>query len=401
MSWRVRKLGEFITVKHGWAFKGEYFSGSGKYILLTPGNAHEHGGLKLRLGKEKFYLGEFPPEYLMKTGDMLVIMTDLIQAAPILGGALVVPEDDRFLHNQRLGLVEYLQDSPIDKGFLYYLLNSSPYRAQVKGSATGATVRHTAPKRICDCSVLVPDTLEEQQQVAQFLSAYDDLIGINQCRIALLEESARLLYREWFINLRFPGSEPKNSGQELPEGWVRKNLYDIADLTMGFPFQAALFNSDGDGKKAIRIRDIPNLESSTWTTENPSSVRYEVVRGDFLLGMDGIFHMNHWAGDAGWLVQRVCRVRAKDDLYQAYIAHALYEPIKNLEASISGATVAHLGAKHLKAIELLIPPQDFFGELTLLNDLLEQKITLIEQNKVLQETRNTLLPKLMSGAIQV
>lgn len=229
MSWRVHKLGEFITVKHGWAFKGEYFSGSGKYILLTPGNAHEHGGLKLRPGKEKFYLGEFPPEYLMKTGDMLVIMTDLIQAAPILGGALVVPEDDCFLHNQRLGLVEYLEDSPIDKGFLYYLLNSPAYRAQIKGSATGATVRHTAPKRICDCSVLVPETLAEQQQVAQLLSAFDDLIGTNQCRIALLEESARLLYREWFVNLRFSGYELANWKDGIPGGWDRKPVSELID----------------------------------------------------------------------------------------------------------------------------------------------------------------------------
>ena len=103
MNWQPHKLGEFISIKHGWAFKGEYFSDSGKYILLTPGNAHETGGLKLRPGKEKYYLGEFPPDYLMKTGDMLVVMTDLIQAAPILGGAIVVPEDDRFLHNQHKG----------------------------------------------------------------------------------------------------------------------------------------------------------------------------------------------------------------------------------------------------------------------------------------------------------
>jgi type I restriction enzyme S subunit len=151
MSWQKRKVGDFIKIKHGWTFKGEFFADSGSYILLTPGNAHESGGLKLRAGKEKYYSGDFPPEFLMKRGDMLVIMTDLIQAAPILGGAILIPEDDRFLHNQRLGLVEFLPESPIDRNFLYYSLNSPNYRAQVRGSATGATVRHTAPTRICEC----------------------------------------------------------------------------------------------------------------------------------------------------------------------------------------------------------------------------------------------------------
>lgn len=314
-------------------------------------------------------------------------------------GRCTFDDDKNIFLGQRLFL--YRPDPELlDWNYLAYVLQSPLMQSKLHGMSFGATVAHIKVGYAENLEIPCP-SLDIQKSIGSLLAAYDDLIETNCSRISLLEESARLLYREWFINLRFSGSELKNSGQELPEGWVRKKLYDIADLTMGFPFQAALFNSDGDGKKAIRIRDIPNLESSTWTTENPSSVRYEVVRGDFLLGMDGIFHMNHWAGDAGWLVQRVCRVRAKDDLYQAYIAHALYEPIKNLEASISGATVAHLGAKHLKAIELLIPPQDFFGELTLLNDLLEQKITLIEKNKVLQETRNTLLPKLMSGAIQV
>lgn len=89
MSWRKCKLGEIISIKHGWAFKGEYFSDNGKYILLTPGNAYEQGGMKLRPGKEKYYLGEFPQEFLMKAGDMLVVMTDLIQAAPILEAHLL------------------------------------------------------------------------------------------------------------------------------------------------------------------------------------------------------------------------------------------------------------------------------------------------------------------------
>lgn len=387
MSWRVRKLGEFITVKHGWAFKGEYFSGSGKYILLTPGNAYEHGGLKLRPGKEKFYLGEFPPEYLMKTGDMLVIMTDLIQAAPILGGALVVPEDDRFLHNQRLGLVEYLQDSPIDKGFLYYLLNSPAYREQIKGSATGATVRHSAPKRICDCSVLVPDTLAEQQQVAQVLSAYDDLISTNQCRIALLEESARLLYREWFINLRFPGFELVKRIDGIPEGWSRERLDSALLLQRGF-----------DLPNGVRKPGSIPIYASAGINGYHSDAK---VKGPGVVtGRSGTLGLVHYVPGDFWPLNTALWVKEFRRVTPIFAYFMLSE--MNLAQYNSGASVPSLDRKVVHPVEILIPPERVIGQFDeYVGPLFEQVEYLREANLQATDARDALLPQLMSGAIRV
>src|SRR5271157_2323317 len=98
MRWSTVKLGELVTIKHGYAFDGRFFSDSGKYVLLTPGNCYERGGLKLRGEKERYYVGDIPDEYLLHTGDLLVVMTDLVNTAPILGGAFLIPEDDRYLH---------------------------------------------------------------------------------------------------------------------------------------------------------------------------------------------------------------------------------------------------------------------------------------------------------------
>ena len=227
MRWVSLKLGEVLDVKHGYAFKSEFFTDSGQYVLLSPGNCHEEGGLKLKGDKEKYYSGEFPAEYLMSEGDMLVVMTDLINTAPILGGAFVIPENNRFLHNQRLGAVQITDDQRIDKGFLYYLLNSHDYRAQVRGSASGATVRHTAPTRIKECVVRVPCDVSYQKMIGSILSTYDDLIENNRRRMALLEESARLLYREWFGRLRFPGYEHTPIVDGVPQGWEPKTLGDL------------------------------------------------------------------------------------------------------------------------------------------------------------------------------
>jgi type I restriction enzyme, S subunit len=186
MRWEVVELGQVIDIKHGYAFKSAFFADQGEYILLTPGNCHESGGLRLKGDNEKFYAGDFPSEYLLHEGDMLVVMTDLINRAPILGGSFLIPENNRFLHNQRLGLVQIADEQRIDKLFLYYLLNTYDYRAQVRGSASGATVRHTSPGRIKECKVRIPREVGYQRRIGETLLAYDELIENNRRRMALL-----------------------------------------------------------------------------------------------------------------------------------------------------------------------------------------------------------------------
>jgi len=108
-----------ISIKHGFSFKGEYFDSEGDYILITPGNFKEEGGFKFDLAKAKFYKGDFPIEYICKKGDLIVAMTE--QAEGLLGSMAIVPEDNRFLHNQRIGLVR-IDENEIDIEYLYHLL---------------------------------------------------------------------------------------------------------------------------------------------------------------------------------------------------------------------------------------------------------------------------------------
>src|SRR5437879_5860914 len=119
-QWLKRNMGDLFEIKHGFAFKGEYFCDEGQYILLTPGNFREEGGLKLKGDKEKFYSGTFPREFLLRRGDLLVTMTDLTQQSPILGSAAFVPEADRFLHNQRLGKIVNIKTNEVTVEFLFY-----------------------------------------------------------------------------------------------------------------------------------------------------------------------------------------------------------------------------------------------------------------------------------------
>lgn len=286
----------------------------------------------------------------------------------------------------------------LDSTFLYYAFLNIGKQNGFAPYFTGATIKHLPREQLARVPIRFPEW-SEQKAIAVVLSAYDDLIATNQRRIALLEDAARRLYREWFVHLRFPGHESVPVKDGVPEGWAVRNLFDVCDVDYGFPFKANQFNSDCIGMPAIRIRDIPDVTTSTYTAEEVDS-SYVVRRGDFLIGMDGIFHMNFWVGEDALLVQRVCRIRPKNDLHRAFFGLALHAPIKAFEATIQGATVAHLGAKHLKSIELLIPAA-LDEQLNYLNQSLWQQIQLREVNRKLTQARDLLLPKLMSGQLDV
>lgn len=184
-------------------------------------------------------------------------------------------------------------------------------------------------------------------------------------------------------------------------GWEKVNLYDFAQVKMGFPFKAEDFNEKNIGKPAIRIRDIPNNWTKTYTTQEVSD-DYIVEQGDILIGMDGFFYLEMWGGQKGYLVQRVCRLRSITKSLQGYLNEALKEPIKYYEKTISGATVAHLGAKHLKEIFITLPNNKIIIEhLEVFNKISTQKITLLNQNQKLKEARDILLPRLMNRTIEV
>lgn len=288
----------------------------------------------------------------------------------------------------------------IDKEFLYYKLIE--LEKHFHSESYGAAIQNINTDILRRTKISLPP-LQTQKRIASILSAYDDLIENNLKRIKLLEETAQNIYKEWFVNFRFPNYEntPINQETGLPEGWEKVNLYDFAEVKMGFPFKADDFNEANIGKPAIRIRDIPNNWTKTYTTQEVSE-DYTVEQGDILIGMDGFFYLEIWGGQKGYLVQRVCRLRSVQKELQGFLFEALREPIKYYEKTISGATVAHLGAKHLKEIFITVPKGVLIIEqLGVFNKIANQKITLLNQNQKLKEARDILLPRLMNRTIEV
>ncbi|MFS0670141.1 restriction endonuclease subunit S [Peribacillus frigoritolerans] len=156
-------LGEKLSVKHGFAFQGKFFSNTGEYILLTPGNFFEGGGYRDRGDKQKYYQGEIPKEYILNKGELLIAMTE--QAPGLLGSPLIVSESNKFLHNQRLGLI-VLKKEDLNRLYLFHLFNHPNIRKLIHSKATGTKVRHTSPSKIEEVMVSFPPLLLQNQFAA-------------------------------------------------------------------------------------------------------------------------------------------------------------------------------------------------------------------------------------------
>lgn len=182
-GWEKSDLTHLITIKHGFAFKSEFYSDKGQYVLLTPGSFYETGGFRDQGSKTKYYIGDIPDGYILSQGDMLLAMTE--QAEGLLGSALFVPENNRYLHNQRLGLVQILNQEKVCKDFLYLFFNSPSIRKQITEQSTGTKVKHTSPDRLCSVIGLIPP-LKEQQKIAEIISSWDQAISATE---RLLENS--------------------------------------------------------------------------------------------------------------------------------------------------------------------------------------------------------------------
>jgi len=407
MSWHEVALGDAIHVKHGFAFKSQYFSDSGEFIVLTPGNFNEEGGFRLRPDKDRFYTGDIPEDYVLDEGDLVVAMTE--QGPGLLGSSALIPEGGKYLHNQRLGLIQEMDNKALDKRFLYYLFNTRPVRGQISGSATGTKVRHTAPERIYRVRVTVPTDVNQQRHIASTLFAYDDLIENNRRRIQLLEQAARLLHKEWFVRLRFPGHEHVKVKDGVPEGWEKVSVSSFCNVSRGGsprPIKDYL----GGTVPWFKIGDATSSESPFVFLTNDriidDGVRKSVLLPpqELILSNSATCGIPYFTGISGcihdgWLYFKKLQRISKWFLYCGLFAKQ-HEIIMGIG---EGATQKNLNTNYIGRLALLLPTDDTllrsFDDVV--HPLFDQIFSLAQQNRQLTQARDLLLPQLMSGEVVV
>ena len=398
MSWREIALGDAIRVKHGFAFKSLFFSDSGEFVVLTPGNFNEEGGFRLRPGKDRFYTGNIPEDYVLDEGDLIVAMTE--QGPGLLGSSALIPLGGTFLHNQRLGLVQDIDDNVLDKLFLYYLFNTRPVRAQINGSASGTKVRHTAPDRIYRVKVTVPADVCEQKMIGAVLTAYDDLIENNRRRIQLLEQAARLLYKEWFVHLRFPGHEHVQIQDGMPEGWEKRALSEIADITMGQSPKSIYYNEDGNGLPFHQ--GVTNFGDRFPSHQTYCTVQNRVAEpGDILFSVRAPVGRINITTDKIVIGRGLAAIRSNRD-QQNLLFYALKSHFFKEDMMGGGAIFAAITKKDLHRVAL-VQATDRIAEMFVEHVRpIDLQIERLQQAiRRLAQARDLLLPRLMNGEVVV
>jgi type I restriction enzyme S subunit len=398
-TWTRTTLGEFFRLKHGFAFKGEFFANSGPYILLTPGNFRADGGLEARGDREKYYVGDFPKEFLLNEGEVLVVLTDLTQDAPILGSPAIIPAGRKYLHNQRLGKVVGLDESKLKKKFLYYLLNTANVREQIKATATGSTVRHTAPDRIYTVRVTLPEPLH-QQRIADVLSAYDDLIQSNSRRIKVLKAMAKII----FDGASQSSSEPWT---QLPISELYEELFDGPHATprpsTSGPIYLGIKNVTEQGELDLTdIRHIAEEDYPKWTR------RVVPQSGDIVFTYEATLNRYGIIGEdfCGCLGRRMALIRpdkSKIDSYlllQCLLSNQWRDEVRS--KTISGATVDRIPLTTFPSFQISVPGPEARRRIApAIRACEEMAENCRRRNDVLRKTRDFLLHKLVSGEVSV
>jgi type I restriction enzyme S subunit len=279
-----------------------------------------------------------------------------------------------------------VNQSRADKHFIYYLFNSSPVRQEIRNTSSGAKVRHTSPERIYRVQVRVPDS-GEQKKIAAILTAYDDLIEVNQRRIAALETMAEELYREWFVRLRFPGHAKVKLVKGRPAKWSEKKFGTFCVLQRGFDLP------DAD----VVPGPYPIIASTSIKGyHHEFKVKPPVVTTgrSGSLGEVLLVHTEAWPLNTALYVKDFC----------GNSPFLVYYTLKNmgLEKFNAGAGVPSLNRNHLTSIKLNVPDEPLhkrFDEVV--GPIHDQKEQLVKMNASLRQTRDLLLPRLISGKLRV
>lgn len=320
-------------------------------------------------------------------------------------GRCTFPDTEQIFLGQRL--FQYRANPELlDWNYLAYALQSPFVQNKLHAVSFGATVPHIKVGDAEHLEIPYPP-LATQKVIGETLAAYDDLIENNRRRIALLEESARLLYREWFVDMRFPGHETRNATGSLPTGWAVQSLAELATVN-----RASLGSKDRPER--IRYIDIASVQTGVVSAvepidfaEAPGRARRLVQHGDVIWSCVRPNRRSFallWEPDSTVVVSTGFAVLTATAVPFSYLYFATTSEnfVAYLTNRATGAAYPAVSGTDFEDACVLCPDSETlqaFDELCL--PMLEMKSKLLVQNERLTEARNALLTKLMSGEIAV
>ncbi|WP_418326497.1 restriction endonuclease subunit S [Segatella sp.] len=411
MEWKEVRLGDVCEIKHGFAYKGKYFSDTPTCdILVTPGNFTLSGGFKL--DKPKFYNGPVEKDYILSKGDLIVTMTDLSKNIDTLGYSALVPEVKglTFHHNQRIGLVENIANN-VDKYFLYWIMRTPAYQSFIATHSSGTTVHHTSPKGIGNYVFKLPP-LDDQRRIASILSSLDRKIELNNKINADLEEMAQAIFKNWFVDFE-PFKDGKFVDSELgmiPEGWKVGRLDEIADVVGGStPSKAKPEYYTQKGIAWLTPKDLSN-HPAVYTSRGVIDITEEGYNSTSTKLMPKgtiLFTSRAPIGYISIAQNDICTNQGFKSLVPkkagtCFLYCFLKYVTPEIENKSTGSTFKEASGSLMKSLQVIMPEQKVFEDFeTIVSPLFARIESLEKENSRLSLLRDTLLPRLMSGELEV
>lgn len=404
MEWKEVRLGDVVEIVNGFAFKSKAFTLEGIPVIKIK---NIKAGKVILNDLDYISTSDINPKYTkIRSSDILITMTgNRMDGSPEtwVGKVSLFRHQGDFYLNQRVSALRLIDDT-VDNNFLSYYLSSwqSQLYFALNSNSSGGQANIT-PAVVQEYRLMVPE-LETQRSIASILSSLDRKIELNNKINADLEEMAQAIFKNWFVDFE-PFKDGRFVDSELgmiPEGWKVGSPYEYAKVVYGAPYKSAKFNDNGEGLPLIRIRDLKDCNPQFYTPEILPQTEY-VNMGDIVAGMDAEFVPHIWKGNTGLLNQRVCKLMPQQtSISNLFVLYLMKPELEFVQSYKTGTTVSHLGKADIDKFVVVLPPLEVVEECSKILDSILQRIKNISaESRTLSTLRDTLLPRLMSGEIEI
>lgn len=414
-EWNEYELGEFFDLISGFAFKSKEFQEKGVPVLKIKNIKPLNVKYDELAYVSPSYLNS-KSKFIVKKDDLLISMTgNRIEGTPEtwVGKVSYFNKEEPFLVNQRVGILRNTNETKISNRFMVYKLSTEEMQKYFISIATSSGGQaNISPTQILGTRLKLPP-LSTQQKVASILSALDEKIELNNRMNKVLEQMAQAIFKQWFVDFEFPNEngEPYKSsggemewceelGKEIPKGWRIGCLADIAEILMGQSPKSEFYNTTGEGLPFHQ--GVANYGYRYPVHNVFCSHLLRVARkGSILMSVRApVGRLN--IADRDIVIGRgLCAITPKHNYY-SYL-FALLQTVFAVEDRYGSGTIFNsISKKELENIKIIIPTMELMRLFDEVASSYDSKISNnCNQISLLSQTRDTLLPKLMSGEIDV
>lgn len=379
--------------KHGDCINHE---GSGYYFISCKDVADEtiHYENAREITKEDFLDADRRTN--LAANDILITNSGTIGRMALVKD---IPETRKTTFQKSVAIVR-ADTSIVAPTYLYYLLKSKVQ--DFVNSSNGSAQKNLLLSTMRDFDISFEESFDTQHRIATILSRYDSLIENYQKQIKLLEEAAQRLYKEWFIDLHFPGHENTNIVDGVPEGWEKKSVGQIGEYLNGFAFKPSDWQETG--KPIIKIKEMGNGVTNDTPRNNGERVpvKYLIKAGDLLFSWSATLMVIIWSGEEGWLNQHLFKVTPANGISREFLLQSISNTIVEFQNLTTGSTMKHIQRNKLDQVFVNVPNAKIMKRYADISEKTRSSIlSLQSQLRLLTEARDRLLPKLMSGEIEL